>query len=158
MPTIKYISPEIESQTNVVCNGKNLMASVVGVSQDWQSIFSYNMDAGSFFSHQDVENAALVCVIGTDMKFSLFGHTNPIGSFIRIGQTLLKIIGVLKPQGSDKSAKDFGIAQVNNTVIVPFTTYLFSIDNRFRDQFDQYVPFCATRQTKLLYMLKMLQK
>jgi putative ABC transport system permease protein len=65
-----------------------------------------------------------VCVLGADLKETLFPHTDPLGKDIRIGAHRFTVIGEMEKRGSM-----FGQSR-DNIVVVPLTTAMkhFSYD------------------------------
>jgi putative ABC transport system permease protein len=55
-----------------------------------------SVEYGAFVSKQNVDNVDKVAVIGFTTAETLFGTENPIGKDIRIGNVILKVIGVMK--------------------------------------------------------------
>jgi putative ABC transport system permease protein len=73
--------------------------------------------AGRHLVQQDVEQASLVAVIGTDLVDAFFGTMEPIGKEIDIDGHPLKVVGV-----AEKKGVVFGESQ-DNFVWMPLTTF-----------------------------------
>ena len=78
------------------------------------------VQAGTFFTADDVTNHANVVVIGTTVAKNLLGATGDpnslIGQPVQFGSHSLTVIGVLKPKGSN------GFQDQDDIAIVPYTT------------------------------------
>ena len=70
---------------------------------------------GAFFSDYDYQRGAKVVVLGSEVKETLFGDTDPIGQQIRMGTNIVRVIGVLESkEGMWGSSPD-------NAILVPLT-------------------------------------
>jgi hypothetical protein len=76
-----------------------------------------DLEEGAEFSDRDVRNAAKVCLVGSTVARELFGAESPIGSYIRVDGTRLKVVGVLSRKGDHWSGLD-----QNDIVLLPWTT------------------------------------
>jgi putative ABC transport system permease protein len=87
--TIKYNSFKTEP---------NIM--VMGSDENYLKVASYYLNYGRNFSKQDINTAANVAVIGSEIKVKLFKNKMPIGELIAVGAAKYRVIGVLKEKGS----------------------------------------------------------
>ena len=71
--------------------------------------------SGSFFSDYEYQRGAKVIVLGSDVKETLFGDTNPIGQQIRMGTNIVRVIGVLE------SKAGFMGSSPDTTILIPLT-------------------------------------
>lgn len=100
-------------------NIKSQDAVVLGMNHNWPDVIAlYLPKEGRFLSESDVDHNARVCVLGAELKDTLFPHTDAIGKEIRVGPTRFKVIGVLEKRGSI-----FGQSQ-DNFVGIPITTLM----------------------------------
>jgi putative ABC transport system permease protein len=70
--------------------------------------------SGSFFSEEEYQRGAKVAVIGSNVKETLFGDTDPIGQRMRMGTILVTVTGVLESKGTGFNSPD-------DTVYIPLT-------------------------------------
>ena len=89
---------------------------VIGVDDAYQETNSYNVDAGRFFTQEEVRRRSLVCVLGQATYEALMGGADPIGKEIRIGRTKFEVIGVLEARGQ------FLNFNLDETVFIPWST------------------------------------
>ncbi|HEX4888224.1 MAG TPA: ABC transporter permease [Luteibaculaceae bacterium] len=89
--TIKYRS-----------NKTNPNVRVIGVDDNYLTTSGYSVGKGRNFSRTDMNNAAPVCLIGTDIEKKLFkdAPVDPVGAVIAIGAIRYTVIGVLKSKGN----------------------------------------------------------
>lgn len=96
---------------------KQQQARLWGVEPSWHKAWRIPTIEGEGIASEDVATMARVCAIGMTVKRELFGDADPIGEFIQVGKTQLKVKGVLKPRGASPMGRDF-----DNYLIVPITT------------------------------------
>ena len=100
-------------------NIKSQDAVILGMNHNWPTVIAlYLPKEGRFLSESDVSHNARVCVLGAELKDTLFPHTDAIGKEIRVGPTRFKVVGVLEKRGSI-----FGQSQ-DNFVGLPITTLM----------------------------------
>jgi putative ABC transport system permease protein len=103
-----------------VKRGRTLQKNVriSGITENVSRIGSIReLAAGRHIVQQDVEQAALVAVIGTDLVDAFFGTMEPIGKEIDIDGHPLRVVGVAEKKGAV-----FGESQ-DNFAWMPITTF-----------------------------------
>jgi ABC-type antimicrobial peptide transport system, permease component len=73
---------------------------VQGGTANIGEISNVDIEEGRFFTISEQDHAAMVTVIGSDVKDELFGKLDPIGRTVRIGSQPARVIGLLRKQGS----------------------------------------------------------
>jgi putative ABC transport system permease protein len=114
---IKSVSPNVDDHVQVIYANQNWFTGYRGVSPEYFDIKRWNIDQGAFFTQEDVERSADVCVVGRTVREQLFGAEVPIGKVIRVKNLPCKVIGVLHPKGLSMSGQD-----QDDTIILPYTT------------------------------------
>lgn len=115
---ITQVSPSVSVGGQLVYATNNAPVSLNGVDVSFRQIRDLNMDKGIFFSANDVETAAKVCVIGKTIVDKLFPDgSDPIGKTIRFKNIPLRVIGVLEERGQNGMGQD-----QDNVVYLPYTT------------------------------------
>jgi putative ABC transport system permease protein len=117
VPAIKSMTPNIDGRLLAVWGNRNWTSQYRGVSPSYFVIKRWQLRAGEFFSAEDDEAAASVCVIGQTVREQLFGEEIPIGQTIRIQTQLFRVVGVLAPKGQTATGQD-----QDDTIIVPYRT------------------------------------
>ena len=117
VPLIKNVSANVDDPVQIVYGNQNWFTSYRGVSASYFEIKRWFVDQGAFFSDDDVERSADVCVLGRTVRDQLFGAEDPIGKVARIKGTPCKIVATLKPKGLSISGQD-----QDDTIILPYTT------------------------------------
>ncbi len=114
---IKSVSANVDGSIQVIYGNQNWYTGFRGVSADYFSIKRWDVDQGAFFTSDDVEQTADVCVIGRTVRAQLFGAEDPIGKVIRIKGIPSKVVATLAPKGLSVSGQD-----QDDTIILPYTT------------------------------------
>jgi putative ABC transport system permease protein len=108
----------IQGTATVAYGSTSKNYSVVGVDQNFISISNLTISQGRSITSDDIDNKALVGVIGDTAVGALFSDgTNPIGSQITVAGKKIEIVGVLKKLGSR-----IGMISVDEAVLVPSST------------------------------------
>lgn len=129
--TINFVSPEVEMQTQFMFDGLNMPGKLIGVENHYFTTTDVQLAAGNFFSPKQLENAEPVCVIGKNIKTKLFAGKDPLGQYLKCGNTWLLIVGILGNKNViDKDAEKLSIRNMNNEVYLPINTMLIRYTNR----------------------------
>jgi len=125
---VQYTAAGVNTRGQLVAGNQNWNTQVQGTDVDFPAIRAWQILSGNFFTPQDVQTAAKVCVIGTTVRDQLFGpDTDPTGQTIRIsnssasGQTSypFTIAGVMASKGQTGVGQD-----QDDVVFVPYTTVM----------------------------------
>jgi putative ABC transport system permease protein len=118
IPGVRYLSPGVNTRTQVVSEGANWGTQIQGASAELTAIRSWPMQFGSFFTDQDVQRGAKVVALGSVVRDQLFGPgTDPTGAVVRIKNQPFRVIGVLTSKGQAAMGQD-----QDDTVVMPYTT------------------------------------
>ncbi len=90
---------------------------ILGAIPDYQEANTHYVQDGRFFTEADVQHAARVCVIGTDVADALYPHRDPIDQQLTIGGQPCTVVGLFEKKGS------FFGGSNDNFVALPFTTF-----------------------------------
>jgi putative ABC transport system permease protein len=74
---------------------------IMGVSQDFDKVWKFELADGRYFSAQESASGKNVAVIGADIATELFQNADPIGQKIKIFGRNIEVIGVTKKEGED---------------------------------------------------------
>ena len=102
--TIKYQNNSVE--------GVNILA----VSYDWNSIRSFDLDFGRYFTEHEVNGAKNYVILGHNIALSLLNNLNNLGEVIKIKGEKATVIGVFSKEGEDITGNS-----LDNAVVVPVT-------------------------------------
>lgn len=73
---------------------------VTGVTANMSEITNINVSDGRFFSNDEAEQAAKVCVIGADVEEKFFAGKDALGQSVKIQGVPLRVVGVEEKRGS----------------------------------------------------------
>jgi putative ABC transport system permease protein len=91
---------------------------LVGSTPDLQRVRNWHMAYGRFYTDDDVQRWASVCLLGQTVRKKLFPDTpDPVGQMIRVGVVQLRVIGVLASKGRSPTGAD-----QDDQVFLPITT------------------------------------
>lgn len=114
-PTVAAAAPEIVRIDQIKYGADNEVAQVVGTSDGFFTVFSYEAASGRLFNRADTIGRRRVAVLGSDLAKDLFGTRTPLGEQIRIGREQFAVIGVMKDKGV------VGFANFDKQVYIPIT-------------------------------------
>jgi putative ABC transport system permease protein len=118
IPGVRYVSPGLNTRTQIVAATGNWNTQVQGAGPDLAAIRSWPTQFGSFFTEDDVTAARKVAVLGSVVRDQLFGvGSDPTAEIVRIKNQPFQVIGVLTSKGQAAMGQD-----QDDTVLVPFTT------------------------------------
>jgi len=74
---------------------------VMGVSQDFDKVWKFELANGRYFSPIESNSGKNVAVIGSEIAQNLFLEGDPVGQKVKIFGRNIEVIGVLKKEGED---------------------------------------------------------
>jgi putative ABC transport system permease protein len=128
VPQVTRITPESFYEAPVSYQGRSYTWNVSGSNSPVQEIQNLQMDVGHFYSAEDSQMRARVCVLGSESKEKLFSGRFALGEKIRINGIPYEVVGVLKArpqQGTENS--------INRVVYIPFPTLSDFRDTHYID-------------------------
>lgn len=114
---VAYSSPQLRVVGRAIYRNQNWSTSVRAGNEHYAEIRKFNTIKGRFFTKQEVQSAAKVCVIGDIVKDNLFGDEDPVGKIIRINKIPFTVIGLLESKGQSGFQGSF-----DDLIIIPYTT------------------------------------
>jgi len=118
--TVKYRNNSVEN------------AGLGAISQDYDKIFAFDLEAGRYFSEAESISGRNIALIGANIAFNLFGNVDPIGKTIKVIGRNFKVIGIFKKEGESI----VGDSRDNQVMItVNSVTKLLDIHKRHIDSF-----------------------
>jgi putative ABC transport system permease protein len=122
VPYIVAASPNTDGNVQLVYGNQNWYTRYRGVSEDYPQIRNWGVAYGSFFTRDDVDHIANVCVLGHTVVKELFSNANPVGETIRMGTIPCKVIGVLATKGQSTSGFD-----QDDLIAIPYSTAMHKL-------------------------------
>ena len=112
------VGAQLMNRTDLKQNGEELFGvQVQGGTPNMQSIEDKTMGDGRFFLQQEFDTAAMVVVVGNDVREKFFPDQDPIGKTITVRGLPMTIVGVEEKRGSM-----FG-QSFDKVIYLPLTTY-----------------------------------
>ncbi len=128
VPQITRITPESYYEAPVSYEGRSYTWHVSGGNPALQEIQNLQLDAGRFYSADDMQLRARVCVLGSESKEKLFSGRFALGERIRINGIPYDVVGVLKARPQEGTENS-----INRVVYIPFPTLSDFRDTHYID-------------------------
>ncbi len=94
-----------------------------GTTPDLARAANLRVMRGRYLSQEDLDERALVCVIGADVAKSMFPFADPMGDTIGVDSKRLKVVGILAPVGLSGGAGVLLVGRdLNMDIHLPITT------------------------------------
>ena len=133
IPSVSKVSPVISLNYHAILHGKSYPVVLEGVSSNYFELLNIRLAQGNIFNEDQSEGGFPVCVIGDNIRNRFFNTQDPVGQYIKCGQTWLKVIGVIERRDFTASASDeMGISSTDNKIFVPVKTMLLRFKDRAR--------------------------
>ena len=87
--TVKYRNNYVEN------------VGVLGVSQDFDKVWNFELSDGRYFSPNESASGRNIAIIGADIGSNLFQEGDPIGKKIKVLGRNVEVVGVIKKEGED---------------------------------------------------------
>jgi len=131
VPGVEASSAEIVVNTTMVREGRRRSGKVVGVDTTYFRLTNLELQDGSWFTREQVEQGLPVAIIGYGIKTRFFTTEDPIGRRLKVGNNWVTVVGVLADRRvSTETSSWLGIRDASMDVYVPVHTMLL----RFRDR------------------------
>ena len=102
----------------VIAGNQNWSTLIQGVNFDYQKVRDWPLASGRFFTRQEEETTARVCLLGQTAARNLFlPGQDPLDALIRIQNVPFRVIGLLTAKGQTGWGQD-----QDDTIVIPFST------------------------------------
>jgi putative ABC transport system permease protein len=118
---LEGVAPLVAINDVARVNGQELRVDIEGVTPRYGEIRNRTAGMGRYLLERDVESVAPVAVIGDELRTLAFGNDSPLGREMLIRGVRFRIVGVLRPLGTDQ-VDDDDMRRDNSKVYVPITT------------------------------------
>jgi len=112
---VDTVAPSNSSNLQVVVGGENMRSQVTGITPEYQQTYNLEISEGAFISEYDYQRSARVAVLGSDVQETLFEGANPLGQTMRMGRSIVRVIGVLESRGTSM----MGLS--DDSILIPLT-------------------------------------
>jgi putative ABC transport system permease protein len=115
-PDVEAAAPAVDASPTLTYGSTTYSPSqFVGTTPAYATAHDYTIQAGSFFSSNDVKKHNRVVVLGPTVVTNLFGDTDPVGDTIQINGVNFEVIGVTTPKGTN------GVTDEDDIAFAPIT-------------------------------------
>lgn len=125
IPAIKDVTAQVSTRLQIIAGEENVNATVAGVTPDYLEFNNVVLTSGESFTFDDVDNKAMVCVLGSKIAEDLFGDEDPVGSKVRIKGRSLEVLGALESDGKG------GYTTADRQLLLPITTVMYRINPQY---------------------------
>jgi putative ABC transport system permease protein len=115
VPYVTSVAPSYSTSLQLVVGAQNMRAQITGITPEYMEAYSLETTNGAFISEYDYQRGARLAVLGSNVKETLFEGANPIGQQMRMGNNIVRVIGVLESKGVSM------ISSSDDTILIPLT-------------------------------------
>ncbi len=149
-PAVRAVAPMVRSRTQVIYGNRNWVPLFIsGTTADFLIVRDWaDLAEGEPFTQQDVRNASKVCLLGQTLVRELFQGVSPLGQEVRVKNVSFKVIGVLKPKGSNMMGMD-----QDDILLAPWTTIKRRVSGSTLENVNQSAAATGAQQVNTLSKL-----
>ncbi len=120
---IELVAGISDLNTTIFDLDSTMIPKIIFASSNYQSLTSMKIRRGRFLLPEDTIKGNLVCVLGAKISQSL-GHKGRIGSYLRIGEDLHKVVGIIDSVHQLENKENREISRENNDemILLPFSS------------------------------------
>src|SRR5262249_2234434 len=112
------VGAQMDTSIDLKHNGRETFSThIIGVTAGMALVEEKDFSDGRFFTVEEVDRAANLCVIGADLEEKFFEGCDPIGQILKIRNAPMTVIGVEAKRGA------FMGNSMDNLVYIPLTTF-----------------------------------
>lgn len=128
LPGVQAVAPLIVGLTEVEAGGRNRELLVAGTSAALFQMRQLSAEQGQVLPAMPLDRAEPICVIGPEVRRTLFDQQPVLGRWLRTGDRRCRIIGVLESRGVSLGT------DLSDTVLIPVASaqQLFNTQGLFR--------------------------
>jgi putative ABC transport system permease protein len=116
VPEVRMLAPVSMGNESVSFGERSRQVAVIGSTAEMLDVRNLQLRSGRFLPAGEWDRGTPVAVLGSTLDRELFQGINPLGKIIRVGDTRMRVIGVLTKRGTT-----LGI-NMDDIVVVPVAT------------------------------------
>ncbi len=140
VPYVAIVAPVSSRSLQVVVGGNNMQAQITGITPQYYQAYNLQVAEGVFISEYDYQRGAGVAVLGASVKETLFPGVDPLGQQIRMGNRIVRVIGVLGSKGAV-----MGMGFSDDAILVPLTALQQMVAQSYTSQGERVVSSIALK-------------
>jgi putative ABC transport system permease protein len=118
LPQVQWVTEGASTRLQLIAGNQNWNTQIQGTNVDWPLIRAWPLKYGQFFTEQDVQSAAKVIVLGSNVSEILYGaDVDPVGQNVRVRNHVFRIVGVFTAKGAGSGGQN-----QDDQAFVPYTT------------------------------------
>lgn len=126
LPYVSAAAGVLDRPSYVYAHGRSLRATLVGVTEDYQSIRKLHILSGRYFDAEDLSDRNHVCIVSKELNNDIFGG-QAVGETIQQNEFRCSIIGVF-----EEGVPTFGRAEIQeHTVLYPYDLMRHLVSENF---------------------------
>ncbi len=137
---LEYTPRKKFTPTRVLPKPDRDVPTVFGVAPNYQKIMGLHVSSGRFFTPDEAERAAPVCVLGEGARSNLFGVQEAVGKYVKVNEQWFHVVGTVGAQLTVQSGVEgVGVTDMNNLLYVPVSAAMFRLEDGksgFKDEID----------------------
>jgi len=123
VPEVGTVSPRVQlggfrGGNNVIYKDKTGAFSVHGDYPDYTKVEPIKITLGRNINEGDIEGKRKVCIVGDQVRITLFGEDDCLGKYIQINGVNFAVVGVFKPYKTGEDA-----IEALESITIPFTSF-----------------------------------
>jgi putative ABC transport system permease protein len=105
-PSVAAVVPFSTTAMQIIGNDRNWPTQVMGTTRAYWSVRGFTFASGESWTGIDEQLSSKVCVLGNAVREALFGSSDPIGQYVRVGRYPFRVVGVLVKKGNSPFGED----------------------------------------------------
>lgn len=99
LPEVRASVPSVAGLARAGAGNRSRHTNILGLTPDALALWRLRVASGQFLPPDDAETARAFVVLGARLRQELFGQENPLGQWLRIGDSRFLVIGTLESKG-----------------------------------------------------------
>ncbi len=116
--TVDGVSGIVQGAATLRYESRRRDAMALGVGDRFAEMRNMRVDAGRFFTADDLSSRRRYTVIGRTIQQELFGEENPLGKTLKVNDTEFRVVGILEHKGNSLGM------DLDDLVLLPATSAL----------------------------------